>query len=462
MTKNNNKLILISMSLVFGWVMSLPYEGPVLYAISNDVGLNWISLNLVTVFFHFMGLASGGLFSKNSQSSKKTIIISTALSIILSMSLPAINESKWIFIIPILSILTGIIISSNAHLIKSYINLADRNNAAADVLIWGNMVLISAHIFANNLSSISAFILIEIFLALSLIAAYKIELDDTSTSKDQQQTKNSVSSLLRDYLIFFAFIFLITINSGIMFQVIYPYFGEFYLLTSIYTNIPYIVAIYLLSRKYHSNKFYLLYVGLALWGITFILLPYISPTRFGFVIICTIMLSATGIFDYFWWSTMFKNLDSFKNPSILLGTGLATNVLGVWFGGILGNLIMSKSSSIMELSLFGLLVVLASMLILLPLNRKLEGIIGFNEFLINISHMEKKNLESLNQKNKKLLTKREYEVYILLLSGITNIEIGEALFVSTNTVKTHNRNIYKKLGVSNKSELIKTHSKSDL
>jgi DNA-binding CsgD family transcriptional regulator len=53
-----------------------------------------------------------------------------------------------------------------------------------------------------------------------------------------------------------------------------------------------------------------------------------------------------------------------------------------------------------------------------------------------------------------LLTKREFEVYTLLISGKTDMLISEALFISLHTIKTHNRNIYKKLKVSNRVELI--------
>lgn len=46
------------------------------------------------------------------------------------------------------------------------------------------------------------------------------------------------------------------------------------------------------------------------------------------------------------------------------------------------------------------------------------------------------------------LTKREREVAFLLLEGFSNGEIGEKLFISEGTVKTHVHNIYKKLGVN--------------
>ena len=52
------------------------------------------------------------------------------------------------------------------------------------------------------------------------------------------------------------------------------------------------------------------------------------------------------------------------------------------------------------------------------------------------------------------LTMREREVLLLLLNRLTYEEIAERLFISTNTVKTHVGNVYKKTGVSSRKELV--------
>ena len=51
------------------------------------------------------------------------------------------------------------------------------------------------------------------------------------------------------------------------------------------------------------------------------------------------------------------------------------------------------------------------------------------------------------------LSPREMEIVALLLEGKTNKEIGEQLFISSNTVKTHVKNIYGKLNISNRIQL---------
>ena len=52
------------------------------------------------------------------------------------------------------------------------------------------------------------------------------------------------------------------------------------------------------------------------------------------------------------------------------------------------------------------------------------------------------------------ITEREYEVLELLARGQTNQEIGESLYVSPNTVKTHLTHLYEKLEVSRRTQAI--------
>ena len=52
------------------------------------------------------------------------------------------------------------------------------------------------------------------------------------------------------------------------------------------------------------------------------------------------------------------------------------------------------------------------------------------------------------------ITEREYEVLELLARGQSNKEIGETLFVSPNTVKTHLAHLYEKLEVSRRTQAI--------
>ena len=52
------------------------------------------------------------------------------------------------------------------------------------------------------------------------------------------------------------------------------------------------------------------------------------------------------------------------------------------------------------------------------------------------------------------LSEREREVLHLIAAGLTNREIGEALFLSPHTVKEHTSAVYRKLGARNRAEAV--------
>jgi DNA-binding NarL/FixJ family response regulator len=69
---------------------------------------------------------------------------------------------------------------------------------------------------------------------------------------------------------------------------------------------------------------------------------------------------------------------------------------------------------------------------------------------IKMKFLEIKNASA----DKYNLSSREKEILIHLKNGLTNKEIGNILFISALTVKTHRRNIMSKLNVSNFGEMI--------
>lgn len=52
------------------------------------------------------------------------------------------------------------------------------------------------------------------------------------------------------------------------------------------------------------------------------------------------------------------------------------------------------------------------------------------------------------------ISNREHEIILLICQGYSNKQIGERLFISLSTVKTHVYNIYKKLDVKNRTHLL--------
>ena len=61
----------------------------------------------------------------------------------------------------------------------------------------------------------------------------------------------------------------------------------------------------------------------------------------------------------------------------------------------------------------------------------------------------------------KELSGREREISVLVARGFTNEQIGEKLDIAKPTVKTHLRNIYSKIGVHDRAQLVSRMLKSE-
>ena len=81
---------------------------------------------------------------------------------------------------------------------------------------------------------------------------------------------------------------------------------------------------------------------------------------------------------------------------------------------------------------------------------------SFCEIVIECLHnsLTNKNLKTNSVINLKELTKRETEIVKLVAEGKTAKIIAEKMFISIHTVNTYRKNILKKLGVKNSSELV--------
>jgi len=67
-----------------------------------------------------------------------------------------------------------------------------------------------------------------------------------------------------------------------------------------------------------------------------------------------------------------------------------------------------------------------------------------------------------NEFEKLGLSKREMEVLNLMAKGLSNKEIGEQLFVSLNTIKTHTSKIFEKLEVNRRTQAIEKAKRLNL
>lgn len=71
-------------------------------------------------------------------------------------------------------------------------------------------------------------------------------------------------------------------------------------------------------------------------------------------------------------------------------------------------------------------------------------------------------IASFKPSKENILSERELEVLQKLSNGTNNSQIADELFVSTNTIKAHIKNIYKKLHVNSRAEAVKNAIKKGI
>jgi DNA-binding NarL/FixJ family response regulator len=87
--------------------------------------------------------------------------------------------------------------------------------------------------------------------------------------------------------------------------------------------------------------------------------------------------------------------------------------------------------------------------------------------LANIIHSLRKNSKSLDGRvsinsediSRYNLSKREMEIIQLMIDGKSNQDIGDALVISISTVKKHVYNIFTKLGINSRMQMLKIFGK---
>jgi DNA-binding CsgD family transcriptional regulator len=83
---------------------------------------------------------------------------------------------------------------------------------------------------------------------------------------------------------------------------------------------------------------------------------------------------------------------------------------------------------------------------------RLREVIDLRNKLTVQKEQEKSPIEEANLILQEKLTEREQEVLDFLVLGLSNKEIGEKLFLSVNTIKSHINNLYLKLDVNNRTQ----------
>jgi DNA-binding CsgD family transcriptional regulator/MFS family permease len=454
---NSRRLSVAGFSFLFAYILSFQFEGQVLYSLLDLHGADSDRYILAAIIAHFMGLFTCGLFVRSQTTAKSMMLIGMGVCLAAAVpfffSLPAL----WMGALIVSGYCNGCAVAAWGYFLRAFTPRTERIKSCADVLLYSNLLMIAVNVVAMNWSPFIGLSLSMLCLVIGAVFIWMLPVEQEV--KQNKILKNTMGGIKNPLLILCLFVFIITINSGLMYQVINPAFEHLTGLVSWYWAVPYIVALAIMRNlPMKANRSRFLYVGMAMIMGAFISFMLLGRNTSDYLIVDTLMLGACGIFDLFWWSVLGEMLDYSDNPAQPFGIGLSANVFGVLCGGVLGMAVTSMGLPGAEVAVIALTVVCVTLVMLPPLNRQLVLLLKSNAYLaayVNISQSQQTDIVR-QVKTLDPLTVREQEVLQLILSGKSNREIAGDLFISENTVKTHARSIFSKYDVSSRAELIST------
>ena len=454
----SRRLSTAAFSFSFAYLLSFLFEGQVMYSLLEMHGVSASAYILAAMIAHFMGLLTCGPFVRSQAEAKSMMLGGMGLCFAATIPFFFAPSSLWLGGLVISGYFSGCAVAAWGFFLSAYTPKNERIKSCADVLIYSNLLMIAINVVAMNCSP---FIGLSCALfSLGIGIAFIWMLPAGQENEQNRALKNKTHGGVKNPLILLClFVFIITINSGLMYQVINPAFEHLTGLVSWYWAVPYIVALAVMRNlPVNAKRSSILYVGMAMMIGAFISFMLLGRNTSDYLIVDTLMLGACGIFDLFWWSILGDMLDYSDNPAQTFGLGLSANVCGVLCGDILGMSVTSIGLPNAEIAVIALTVVCITLVMLPPLNHQLVLLLKSHTYLVAYDNMSQSQQTDIVRHIKTLepLTVREQEVLQLILSGKSNREIAGALCISESTVKTHARNIFSKYDVGSRAELIST------
>ena len=453
---NERSLSIIVHSLFSSWMLAFLFEGQILYSLAADYGLATDAMVFGGIAALFAGLFLCGFLIKSKRAAKRLFLCAYPFFIMVSGFFFFPPSALWTIAVIVCCLLAGGCVAAWGLFLKSGTPKNQRIKTVADMLILSNVLMILLNMAAIYFSPHTGLALSMLMLLGAFAFALKLPTESGAAATSPTVLREKPVGIAGLLAFLCLFIVIITIDSGLMYEVINPAFSGFEWLTSWYWAVPYIAALLImrnLPRK--INRTYLLYVAIAMIGLSFIGFMGLNRTAAAYLAVNTLMLGAFGVYDLFWWSILGEMLEYHPNPVKILGIGLSANVLGVLLGALVGNAFTSSDGHDANTALLALAVVCVTLALLPFLNKRLSFLLRDHAYLAAFFEASAQEDGQAGRNDQLgILSEREYQVASLLLQGKTNRMIAGELAISENTVKYYVKNIYSKYNIQSRAELI--------
>jgi DNA-binding CsgD family transcriptional regulator len=450
MVGNKEHFIVWSMGLYFGWILSFPYFGPVLKAVSISSGMDSNSLAIVFLIFHALGFFCGAIFLKDTRRWKSLMFFSLVIVLSLSIVKLFVSPLLWMPLMALSGFFSPFCILGWSCLIATY-----PSHQKVGLILW---FVITANLITVLLTYLSDVINLQILLLVNTIPLIAVLLlllfgSPPLTAAIERKSKPDQPPTVLYILVMVAFITLLNFTLGIAYAVVFDSYsvvsGRYFALRY-FRYVPYILTNFLIIVYRLTVDKKMAYYAVSLTGLALILLVILGDSLTGFYLTITVVQVGQALFSIFIWILIGDLSTRYTAPFRFFGYGLFAILLGSFLGGFYGGYLQKYSDSpLIFIALVSIAALFAALLTTPWLVEKSLAEPSVDDKLL-ANDQEFLNLFY----SAASLTPREIEVVELLMQGFNNQKLANTLRISSNTLKTHLRNIYRKYGVNKKSELL--------
>ncbi len=433
MAKKYNILILI-LSLIYGYELIFPAFGPVLNRLHQGNNAfffsNWSLLFLIISFtikpMHF-------------EAKKNYTLLLASITCIATLFFAFLPYTVKLIVLALFGFTVGRFTVIWSRMFLKEVPKHHRGQVICIILFISYGILYLGNVFIPSLPVWVSTIIPALLILFSaiLLNFYTFSKPVPNLNAYSQEEKSSFP------WVFFIIIVIIYITAGITYTSVYPQLLSYKILERYYNVLPFLITVPFagLITDLKGRKL-LLYIGLTLLGFSFIFFT-LKESVLTYFLTQTTLQSGWAFIDVYVWVVAADLAKERKRPEIHV-YGIAALLIGTTVGSATAIMLRTPKMTysfyydfLTYLPLFS--VFIFSYLLPETLSTKERD---FNKFINNISHLQK-------------LTVRELEIVELIYKDLDNKEIASTLFISNNTLKTHMRNINRKLDITNKKEIKK-------
>ena len=419
-----------------GWMLSFPYNGPIYEYLSYWYNFSGEYYPLAYIGVPIVFLVFFGVIKSRETYPKRLTIYSLVVCFAGNLLL-FFGVTYWYIIFTFMGIASVLFVIGWSYFFTTSVSYKDKIKVMGFTIVLGNLVLYLINIMVKLGFETYAMNSLLVVLSLSLLASNFLTFE-----KSYDYAFDTSKNIKKLIILIAAILFLINVNDGLSSKLIEPLFMEIEEHIIFYKRIPYIMAIIVLvvfsDKLSHLSSFY---IAIFLLGMSNVALMVLGINELGFYVNETMLQWGLGIGDLFIWTVVGHVGHLYGRPYKITSFALISLLTSVFFGRILGIIFSSSPDGGLYTIAVSFTTVFVTILVIPNLfdtiDREVVKIKEENKF----------------EKKVNTLTEREIEIYNLLIKGKKNQEIAEELFITDNTLKTHLRNIYKKLNVAGKKEL---------